>query len=57
MKYYLILFTDCTDTIGKQTSKTAMMKDAKHYCKAWGLDCTVQNIIEITEEEYNSRIR
>lgn len=57
MKYYLILFTDCTDTIGKQTSKTAMMKDAKYYCKAWGLDCTVQNIIEITEEEYNSRIR
>lgn len=54
MKYYKIIFSDYSETIGKQENKTAMMKDARHYCKVWNLSETVKEVIEITEAEYNS---
>jgi hypothetical protein len=54
MKYYKIIFSDYSETIGKQTSKAAMLKDARQYCIAWNLEETVKDVIEITETEYNS---
>ena len=57
MKYYLVTFSDYSETIGKQTSKSAMMKDARQYCRMWNLSETVKEVKEITEEEYNSRKR
>lgn len=57
MKYYLITFTDYTETIGKQENKTKMIQDARRYCIAWNLDITVKDVQEITENEYNKRVR
>lgn len=57
MKFFLITFSDYTETIGKQTSKSAMLKDARLYCKRWNLDCNVKDVTEITEAEYISRLR
>ena len=57
MKYFLITFSDYSETIGKQTSKAAMMKDARQYCRMWNLSETVKEVKEITAEEYNSRKR
>lgn len=54
MKYYKIIFSDYSETIGKQTNKAAMTKDARAYCRAWNLEETVKDVIEITETEYNS---
>ena len=54
-KYYLIIFTDYSETTGKQTSKAAMMKDARTYCRIWNLEECVKEVIEISEEEYNRR--
>ena len=54
MKYYKIIFSDYSETIGKQTSKAAMERDARQYCRAWNLEETVKDVIEITETEYNS---
>jgi hypothetical protein len=56
MKYYKIIFSDYSETIGKQTSKAAMLKDAKAYCRAWDLTETIKEIIEISETEYNSKL-
>lgn len=55
MKYYLITFGDYSETIGKQTSKAAMMKDARQYCRMWDIECGIKEITEITEAEYNNR--
>lgn len=57
MKYFKIIFSDYSETIGKQTSSAAMMKDARHYCKIWNLSETVREVIEISEREYNERSR
>lgn len=57
MKYFLVIFSDYSETIGKQKSKAAMMKDARQYCRMWNLSETVREVMEITEEEYNSRKR
>ena len=57
MKYYLIRFTDCTDTIGTAANKTNMRKSANLYIKQWQCDCKVESITEISEQEYNSRKR
>lgn len=57
MKYYLITFTDYSETIGKQKNKAAMIRDAKAYCRMWNLTEGVQDVREITEEEYNGRLR
>jgi len=54
MKYYKIIFSDYSETIGKQANKAAMLKDARQYCIAWNLEETVKDVIEITETEYNS---
>lgn len=54
MKYYKIIFSDYSETIGKQKNKTAMLKDARIYCKQWNLTETVKEIIEISETEYNN---
>lgn len=56
MKYYKIIFSDYSETIGKQTSKAAMLKDANAYCRAWDLTETIKEIIEISETEYNSKL-
>ena len=57
MRFYQINFTDGTDTIGKQTNKAAMRKDANLYCRQWQLDARVESIIEITEAEYTSKLK
>lgn len=54
MKYYKIIFSDYSETIGKQTNKAAMERDARQYCRLWNLEETVREVIEITETEYNS---
>lgn len=54
MKYYKIIFSDYSETIGKQENKAKMQADANRYCKMWGLSETVREIIEISENEYNS---
>lgn len=57
MRYYKIIFSDYSETIGKQTSRQAMERDARKYCKMWNLSETVREVIEITETEYNERTR
>lgn len=57
MKYYLILFSDYTDTIGIAKNKTEMRKNANLYCRQWQLECVVSDVVEISETEYNSRKR
>lgn len=57
MKYYKIVFSDYSETIGKQTSKTAMLRDARLYCKQWRLSETIKEVVEISETEYNSKLR
>ena len=57
MKYFLITFSDYSETIGKQTSRAAMERDARQYCKLWNLTETVREVAEITEAEYNARKR
>ena len=52
MKYFKIIFSDYSETTGKQTSRAAMEKDARHYCKIWNLSETVREVIEISEAEY-----
>lgn len=54
MKYYKIIFSDYSETIGKQANKAAMEKDARAYCRAWNLEETIKEVIEIAETEYNS---
>ena len=55
MKYYKIIFSDYSETIGKQKNAATMLKDAHLYCKMWNLEETPREIIEITPEEYNER--
>ena len=57
MKYYKIIFSDYSETIGHQTSKAAMLKDARRYCRIWNLTETVKEVIEITPEEYEQSKR
>lgn len=57
MKFYKIIFSDYSETIGKQTNRAAMERDARKYCKMWNLSETVREVIEITETEYNERTR
>lgn len=54
MKYYRIIFSDYSETIGKQENKQKMIRDARHYCKIWNLTETVKYVFEITETEYNA---
>ena len=57
MKYYQIIFSDYSETIGKQKNKSEMMKDARQYCRMWDLTETVIDVIEITEEDYKRRLK
>lgn len=57
MRYYRIYFSDCTDTIGKAATAAEIRREARQYIKAWGLDCSVERIEEITPEEYNRNRR
>lgn len=57
MKFYKIIFTDYSETIGKQANRAAMERDARKYCKMWNLSETVREVVEITETEYNERTR
>lgn len=57
MKYFKIIFSDYSETIGKQTSRAAMERDARKYCKMWNLSETIREVIEISESEYNDRSR
>lgn len=54
MKFYKIIFTDYSETIGTAANKSAMKKDANYYCRAWNLEERPKDIIEISEAEYNS---
>ena len=57
MKFYKIIFSDYSETIGKQTNRANMERDARKYCKMWNLSETVREVVEITETEYNERTR
>ncbi len=57
MRYYLISFSDYSETIGKAKNRNDMLRDANAYCRAWNLSETIRDVREITEEEYNSRKR
>lgn len=57
MKFYKIIFSDYSETIGKQANRAAMERDARKYCKMWNLSETVREVVEITETEYNERTR
>ena len=52
MKFYKVIFSDYSETVGKQTSRAAMERDARQYCKIWNLSETVREVIEISEAEY-----
>ena len=52
MKYYKIIFSDYSETIGKQENASRMMADARRYCRMWNLEETAKEVIEITREEY-----
>jgi len=54
MKYYRIIFSDYSETIGTYKNKTEAEKGGRHYCKIWNLDISFREAIEITEEEYNN---
>ena len=55
MKYFKIIFSDYSETVGKQENKQKMLADARLYCKMWNLTETVREVIEITETEYNNK--
>ena len=55
MKFYKIIFSDYSETTGKQKNAAEMMKDARRYCKMWNLEETPKEVIEISETEYNNR--
>ena len=55
MKYYLITFSDYTETIGTAKNKRDMERDARAYCRRWGLIETVRDVSEISADEYNAR--
>ena len=57
MRFYKIIFSDYSETIGKQANRAAMERDARKYCKMWNLSETVREVVEITETEYNERTR
>lgn len=57
MKFYKIIFSDYSETIGKQANRAAMERDARKYCRMWNLSETVREVVEITETEYNERTR
>lgn len=57
MKFYKIIFSDYSETIGKQENRAAMERDARKYCRMWNLSETVREVVEITETEYNERTR
>ena len=57
MKFYKIIFSDYSETIGKQANRAAMERDARKYCRMWNLSETVREVVEITEAEYNERTR
>lgn len=52
MKYFKIIFSDYSETTGKQTTRANMERDARKYCKMWNLSETVREVIEISEAEY-----
>lgn len=54
MRYYKIIFSDYSETIGKQENKQKMLADARKYCRMWNLIETVKEVIEITETDYNT---
>lgn len=54
MKYYKIIFSNYSETIGKQENRQKMLADARKYCRLWGLSETVTDVQEITETEYNT---
>jgi hypothetical protein len=54
MKYFKIIFTDYSETIGKQTTANNMLRDARQYCRAWNLEEGIKAVIEISKEEYES---
>lgn len=57
MKYFKIIFSDYTETIGKQETKQKMIADARLYCKIWNLSETIKEVVEISETEYNEKNR
>lgn len=57
MKYYLVIFSDYSETIGTFKNKTEALKAGRLYCRLWDLSETVKDVKEITEEEYNARNR
>jgi hypothetical protein len=54
MKYFKVIFSDYSETIGTYKTKTEAEKGARHYCKIWNLDIVPREVIEISESEYNS---
>ncbi len=57
MKYYRIIFSDCSETVGKSKNIKDMRRDANRYCRMWNLTETISDIEEISEEEYLQNIR
>lgn len=55
--YYRIYFSDFTETVGFASSISKMRADANLYIKMWNLDIAVQNIQEITEDEYKASLK
>ena len=55
MKYYKVIFSDYSETVGKQTNKQKMLADARLYCRQWQLTETVTEVIEISEVDYISK--
>ena len=55
MKYFLITFSDYTETRGTARTKKDMERDARAYCRAWNLSETVRDVSEISSDEYNAR--
>lgn len=54
MRYYKIIFSDYSETIGTAANKAEALKNGRHYCKIWNLSETVREVVEISENEYKS---
>jgi len=57
MRYYKVIFSDYSETVGKQENKQKMLADARLYCKMWNLSETVRDVLEISEKEYQEKTK
>lgn len=55
MKYFKVIFSDYSETVGEYKTRADAERGARHYCEVWNLSETVREVSEITLEEYSRK--